>query len=215
MPKLRRLKLQKRCLIWLVYLTDSLFVELNKIMSKIIVGLTGPMASGKGTVKNYIVEKYAAKDCRFSSILRDILNRVDMPICRENLQKISTSLRQIFGEDLLAKAITKDAQSLDSNIVVIDGVRRMADIGHLIKLDNFILVSVDADLKTRYERLILRKENEDDKSKTFQAFLDDHKNEAEIAIPEVMSYAKEKINNDGSLTDLYQQIDEIIKNHLK
>lgn len=184
-------------------------------MSKIIIGLTGPMASGKGTVKNYIVEKYKAKDCRFSTILRDILNRADVSICRDNLQKISTALRQLFGDDLLAKAITKDAQGLDSDIVVIDGVRRMTDIGHLLKLDNFILVSVDADIKNRYERLILRKENEDDKSKTFQGFLDDHKNEAEINIPEVMSYAKEKINNDGSLVDLYNQIDEIIKKYLK
>jgi dephospho-CoA kinase len=138
-----------------------------------------------------------------------------MPICRENLQTISTALRQTFGEDLLAKAIAKDAQSLDSDVVVIDGVRRMTDIGHLIKLDHFVLVSIDADPKTRYERLILRNENEDDKSKTFQGFLDDHKIETEITIPEVMGYAKEKIDNNGSAEDLYKQIDEIIKKYTK
>ena len=184
-------------------------------MAKIIIGLTGPIASGKGTAKKYIVEKYAAKDCRFSSILRDILNRVDMPICRENLQKISTALRQTFGEDLLAKAIAKDATSLDSDIVVIDGVRRMTDIGHLIELNNFILVSIDAEPKVRYERLVLRNENEDDRSKTFQGFLDDHKIETEITIPEVMTYAKERVDNNGSLDDLHKQIDEIIKRHNK
>ena len=184
-------------------------------MAKIIIGLTGPIASGKGTAKKYIVEKYLAKDCRFSTILRDILNRVDMPICRENLQKISTALRQTFGEDLLAKAITKDAENLDSDVVVIDGVRRMTDIGHLIKLDHFVLVSIDAKPEARYERLVLRNENEDDKSKTFQGFLDDHKIETELTIPEVMTYAKEKINNNGSMEDLHKQIDEIIKKYTK
>ena len=184
-------------------------------MAKIIIGLTGPIASGKGTVKKYIVEKYMAKDCRFSTILRDILNRVDMPICRENLQKISTALRQTFGEDLLAKAITKDAENLDSDVVVIDGVRRMTDIGHLIKLDHFVLVSIDAKPETRYKRLVLRNENEDDKTKTFEAFLNDHKIETELTIPEVMSYAKEKIDNNGCDEDLHRQIDEIIKKYTK
>jgi dephospho-CoA kinase len=184
-------------------------------MAKIIIGLTGPIASGKGTVKNYIVEKYQASDCRFSTILRDILNRVDMPICRENLQKISTALRQTFGEDLLAKAITKDAQGLSTDVVVIDGIRRMTDIGHLIKLDHFVLVSIDAEPKTRHERLVLRNENEDDKTKTFEAFLADHKIETEMTIPEVMTYAKERIDNNGSLDDLKRQIDEIIKKYLK
>lgn len=184
-------------------------------MAKLIIGLTGPISSGKGTVKNYIVEKYKAEDCRFSTILRDILGRVDMPICRENLQKLSTSLRHTFGEDLLAKAITKDAQELASDIVVIDGIRRMTDIGHLIMLEHFVLVSIDADPKTRYERLILRNENEDDKCKTFEGFLDDHKRETEITIPEVMTYAKEGINNNGSLDDLHKQVDDIIKKYLK
>lgn len=184
-------------------------------MAKIIIGLTGPIASGKGTIKKYIVEKYGAKDCRFSSVLRDILNRVDVPICRENLQKISTALRQTFGEDLLAKAITKDAQNLDTDVVVIDGVRRMTDIGHLIKLDHFVLVSIDAEPKIRYERLILRNENEDDKTKTFEGFLNDHKIETEMTIPEVMSHAKEVINNNGSVEDLYKQIDSIIRKYNK
>ena len=77
-------------------------------MKKLIIGLTGPVASGKGTVKKYIEEKYGAKDCRFSTILRDVLVRIDVPIIRENLQKVSTTLRQLFGEDLLARVIAKD-----------------------------------------------------------------------------------------------------------
>ena len=32
---------------------------------------------------------------------------------------------------------------------------------------------------------------------------------------EVMTYAKEKIDNNGSLDDLHRQIDEIVKKYLK
>jgi dephospho-CoA kinase len=184
-------------------------------MAELILGLTGPISCGKGTVKKYIVEKYKAEDCRFSTILRDVLNRVDLPTSRDNLIKVSTVLRQTFGEDLLAKAIAKDASGLNSKVVVIDGIRRMTDIGHLINLPHFVLVSVDASPKVRHERLVLRKENEGDAQKTFEDFLADHRRETEITIPEVMSQAREKINNDGDFTVLYKQVDTIISKYIK
>jgi len=180
-------------------------------MSKIIIGLVGSLASGKETTKKYLAEKYNAKDCRFSTILRDVLLRVDVPNSRENLQKISTVLRANFGENLLAKAIAMDASKLDTEIVVIDGVRRFTDIEHLNELPNFILVKIDADSKVRYERMKLRNENAGDDKKTFEQFLEDHNAEADKQIPEVMKTAKYSIDNSGKLEDLYKQIDEILK----
>jgi dephospho-CoA kinase len=178
---------------------------------KIILGLVGLFACGKETVKKYLVEKYNAKDCRFSSILRDAMTRTAIPITRENLQKFSTILRLNFGEDLLAKAIAMDAAKLDADIVVIDGVRRPTDIEHLTKLPNFFLVKIEADPKIRYERLVKRNENIGDDKKTFEQFLEDHKGEADSLIPTVMETTKCSINNDGSFEDLYKQVDEVIK----
>ena len=180
-------------------------------MSKIILGLVGSLASGKETTKKYLIEKYQAKDCRFSSILRDILSRVDLPNSRENMQKLSTVLRANFGENLLAKAIAMDAGKLDASVVVIDGVRRFTDIEHLKDLPNFILVKIDADPKIRYKRLKTRNENAGDDKKTFEEFLKDHEAEADKQIPEVMKTAKYFIDNSGSFENLYKQIDEIIK----
>ena len=133
-----------------------------------------------------------------------------MPICRDNLQKLSTMLRQTFGEDLLAKAIARDASNLDADIVVIDGIRRLSDIGHLIDLNNFILIGVDADPKIRYQRLVERNENAGDDKKTFADFLQDQETEADRQIPEVIKMAKEKIDNSGSWEDLIKKIDEIV-----
>ncbi|MEI6280564.1 MAG: AAA family ATPase [bacterium] len=180
-------------------------------MNKIILGLTGPIASGKETVKKYLVEKYSAKDCKFSTILRDILNRATVPISRDSMQRLSTVLRVNFGEDLLAKAIAVDAAKLDSHVVVIDGVRRPTDIEHLNKLPNFFLVKIDADSKKRYERMVKRNENEGDDKKMYEEFLKDHQAEADSLVPIVMATAKYSIENSGGFEDLYKQIDEIIK----
>ena len=55
-----------------------------------------------------------------------------------------------------------------------------------------------------------RNENAGDDKKTFADFINDGKKEAELEIPTVMGNASFTINNDGSLEDLYKQINEII-----
>ena len=177
---------------------------------KIILGLVGSLASGKETTKKYLVEKHNAQDCRFSSILRDVLERIALPNSRENLQKLSTLLRGNFGENILAKAIAMDASKFNSNIVVVDGVRRFTDLEHLNKLPNFVLIKIDADPKIRYERMKLRNENAGDSEKTYEQFLNDGNAEADAQIPEVMKTAKYEIDNSGSLEDLYSQIEKIL-----
>lgn len=179
-------------------------------MSKIIVGLVGQIACGKETVKKYIAQKHNTQDCRFSTSLRDVVKRLSIPESRENLQKLSTMLRAGFGEDLLAKVIAVDASKLDSEIVVIDGVRRMADIKYLKELPNFYLIKIEADRKTRFDRMVARNENTGDKDKTIEQFTIDQNNETEMEIPIVMDFSKISINNDGTFEALYLQIDKII-----
>ena len=101
-------------------------------MAKVILGLVGPLASGKDTVKKYLESKYKAENCRFSTILRDVLRRIDVPVGRENLQQLSTVLRQSFGEDVLAKVIASDVSKMKSDIVVVDGVRPITHIQYFI-----------------------------------------------------------------------------------
>jgi dephospho-CoA kinase len=179
-------------------------------MAKKIFGLTGPIASGKGTVKKYIEKKYGSKDCRFSTVMRDILIRIGEETTRENMQKMSTVLRQNFGQNILAKVIAKDVEKIDADIIVIDGVRRISDIEFLNQLPNFTLISIDADPKIRYERMVKRNENKGDDKKTYESFLKDHEADSDYEVPIVMKTAKKSLDNNGDLENLYKQIEQII-----
>jgi dephospho-CoA kinase len=181
-------------------------------MSKIILGLVGPIASGKGTIKEYVIKKYNAKDCRFSSSLRDVLDRLSLDINRKNLINLSTVLRQTFGQDLLAKAISHDAKNLEADLIVVDGVRREEDIKYLKKIDNFFLLAVDAAPEIRYKRFVKRNENIGDDKKTYEEFLLDHQKETEITIPPIMKKAQIVVDNSGTLTKLFSEIDKFIAN---
>ncbi len=179
-------------------------------MEKIIIGLVGPIASGKGETKKYLQKNYGATEHRFSTMLRDLLDRMHIEQSRENLQGISTILRQRFGEDLLAKVLTEDVKNDNQELIVIDGIRRMADIAYLKELSGFCLVSIDADEKTRYQRVVSRNENPGDGEKSFEDFQKDGRAETELTIPEVMEIAKITIKNDGEMEELHANIDKLL-----
>jgi dephospho-CoA kinase len=179
-------------------------------MSKIILGLVGPIASGKEISKKYLEKKYQGQSFRFSTALRDILNRLYLPISRPNLQDLSLSLRTSFGANLLAQVINQDIINSKQNLIIVDGLRRLDDIAILKNLPNFYLIAIDAQQKIRYQRVIGREENIGDKDKTWKQFLEDEQKEAELEIPTVIAQAKYKLDNNGSLDELYEQIDKII-----
>ena len=179
-------------------------------MKKIILGFTGLIACGKGTAAKYYQEKYGAPTFRFSTSMRDLLDRLYLPQSRENMSAISRITREEFGQDLYAKVMAKDASQADHDIVVVEGIRRMDDVTELKKLNNFKLVAIEADMKIRYERLKIRGENSDDTTKTWEEFQKDHELETEISIPPVMAKADVVVNNDGTLEEFYKQLDELI-----
>lgn len=180
-------------------------------MSKIIVGLVGEIASGKGTVVKYLADKHGASTHRFSTIIRDVLDRLYIEHSRETLQQTSSMLRNTYGENILAKVMDEDTKNDKNNVVVIDGIRRVADIEFLKENPNFKLVFVDVSLEKRYERIIKRQENADDKNKTFEEFKLDAQREAELTIAELKNIADVVLDNNGTLQELENQIEELLK----
>jgi len=178
--------------------------------NKIIIGLIGEISSGKGTVAKYLEKKYGASSHRFSTPLRDVLTRLYTEINRENLVGLSKTLRELLGQDLLAKVISKDVNKDHSKIVVVDGIRRMADLIYLKELQEFKLAYITADIKIRYDRIIKRGENADDVNKTFEQFVKDHQLETELEIPKIGATADIKIDNNGNIEKLHKQIDAIL-----
>ena len=179
-------------------------------MPKLILGFVGPIASGKEAAKKYLEKKYNTSGHRFSTMLRDILNRIYTPINRQNMQDLSLDLRNRFGSDILARVIAEDVKNDTHDVIIVDGIRRMDDIVNLKNVEGFYLIGIEAKEEIRYERMKLRNENVGDNQKTFADFITDGKGEAELEIPTVMNNARFTINNDGTFEDLYKQIEEII-----
>jgi dephospho-CoA kinase len=120
-------------------------------------------------------------------------------------------LRNTYGENILAKVMDGDTKNDKNKIVVIDGIRRLADIEFLKKNPNFKLVFIDVSLEKRYERIIQREENADDKNKTFEEFKLDTQREAELTIAGLREQADIILDNNGTPEELEKQIEDLLK----
>jgi dephospho-CoA kinase len=179
--------------------------------TKIILGISGEIASGKDTVGKYLAEKYGALALRFSQPLRDILVRLHLEQNRENMATLSLHLRRAFGEDILSKVMLADAEKAQENFIVVDGVRRLPDIVHMETSEHFYFAYVEASSEKRYERLIQRRQNSDDATKTPAQFEKDAKLETELQIASLKERADFVINNDGTLEELHTQVDNMME----
>lgn len=178
----------------------------------IIIGLIGPMASGKSTATDYIAKTYEAACYRFSDIMRDLLQRLYLPSSRDNLIQISIVLRQEFGNDLFAKTMAEDIKNDEKHeYIVVEGIRREEDIAYLKLLPNFHMIGITCEIKTRYYRLSSRHEKSDDQQKTYEDFVADHERETEKSIVPLMEKVEYLIHNNSSLQDFYKEIDATIK----
>lgn len=180
-------------------------------MNKVILGFVSKLAAGKTTVCKYLAEKHGADIFTFSTPLRDVLDRFNLPQNRQNMQAVSQGLREALGQDILAKVMADDSQKSTAGLVCVDGVRRPKDLEYLKKLDNFHLIFVDADQKLRWQRITTRGQNPGEDSWTFEEFKQRERAEAESLIDEVAREAKFKILNNGTVEELYEQIEKILK----
>lgn len=125
---------------------------------KIIIGLTGPMAGGKGIAVEFLKSKgffYSSTSER----VREECRKRKIEITRNNLQDIADELRQRFGPEVLAKRTWEIVKKYPK--VVIDSIRGEAEVDFFKTKPNFYLIGVTASRKLRYQRLISRSRESD------------------------------------------------------
>lgn len=180
-------------------------------MDKIIIGLVGEAAAGKGTVANYLIEKYGATTFVFSSPMKDCVKRLHLPLSRENLTKFSELSRKAYGDDLYAHVIAEDCKASDAAMIVVDGVRRHTDIGTLKHLPGFHLIYVTAPVELRWQRARNRGEKAGESEMSLEQFKQEELLPTEVEIRSVGESAEFMVENSGSFDELYTSMSSIME----
>lgn len=127
-----------------------------------IIGLTGPMASGKSTVVDALKSQGFNKHFTLSDIVREECAQQGKEVTRDNLMATGQSLREEFGAGVLgARALNKIKKEGENDDWIVDGIRNPAEALELQKHHNFTLVANTAPEELIISRILSRKRSDD------------------------------------------------------
>ncbi len=135
---------------------------------------------------------------------------------RENLIKLGNELRRRNRASFLAEETIKRLAPAQNHIV--DSIRNPAEVGALKRLDDFILIGVDAPVERRFKRGLDRKRPGD--AQTLDDFIEkekkENKNDSQNQqLKKCLQLADIVIINDSTLEEFHKKIDEAIKKYKK
>ncbi len=174
-----------------------------------IVGITGTLGAGKGTIVEYLVNK---KGFRHFSVreylIREIKNR-GMNVNCDSMTVVANDLRARNNPAFIIEELYREAAKTGKNSII-ESIRTPGEIEFLRKQGNFVLLAVDADARLRYERISLRA-SETDKI-DFQTFLKNEKREMTSLdinkqnLSRCIDMADIVLKNKGSIEELINQL---------
>jgi dephospho-CoA kinase len=126
-----------------------------------IIGLTGPIASGKSILAKMLLER-GFIILSLSEEVREEVRKRGLPIERKILQNLGNKMRQEYGNGYWAKRLI--AKTEKGKNYVIEGIRNPGEIEELRKLRNFILIGVDAPIENRLRWILARDKDSDPKN---------------------------------------------------
>jgi dephospho-CoA kinase len=185
-----------------------------------IIGITGTLASGKTSVKDFFLSRFPSSYfISLSDIIEEELLKEGKELKRENFIEKGNELRKRYGDQVLVEVVTLTlSEKIEKQFLIIDGIRNPGEVEFLRKKfgKDFILIAFDAPREIRFRRLRERKKEGD--PKTFEEFLeidetDLGKNQPEYGqnVEECLKLADYLIINDGSVNELNKKLEEIAK----
>jgi len=178
-----------------------------------IIGITGTLGAGKGTIGEYLATKYGFNYFSARDVWNEEIARRGLPSNRDTMTATANDLRAQHGSHYFAEGALARAQKLGGN-AVFESIRTIGEAEYL-KSHGALLWAVDADINKRYERIMLRASETDKVS--FEKFVADEEREMRSDDPNkqnlaaVRNLADHIFYNNGTQEELFKQVEEVLK----
>ena len=176
-----------------------------------LIGITGTNGSGKGTVEEYLVMKKGFSHYSARMFLVEEVTKRGMRQNRESMREVANALRKEHGPSYLMERLYEMAK--DEPKAVLGSVRTIGE-AEFLKSKGVHLFAVDADRKLRHERIVAR--GADGDALSYEEFCTQE--DQEMASPDpwdmnvfgVMQISDAKIENNGTVEELHQAVDQAL-----
>ncbi|MDR1758515.1 MAG: sulfurtransferase TusA family protein [Bacteroidales bacterium] len=179
-----------------------------------IFGITGTLGAGKGTVVEYMIERYHFRHYSVRAYLLENIRQRNLPENRDSMVIVANDLREKYGNSFIVDELYKTALAHHCP-AIIESIRTPGEIDSLKNKGNFILLSVDAPPETRYQRILCRQSETDRVS--YQDFLENEKREmhsdnpAKQNLAACIARADFSFYNSADKETLYKEIDKMMQ----
>lgn len=174
-----------------------------------ILGITGTIGAGKGTVVNYLVKEKGFEHHSVREFLLEEIRKRGLPEHRGSMRDVGNELREKHHPAHVVETLHGRAKG----DAVIESVRTVGE-AEFLKAAGAYIIAVDAERKLRYDRAVARGSSTDNLS--FEEFVVEEDREMHSTEPwdmnvfAVMDMADWKIENNGSEEELHAKIEEML-----
>lgn len=179
----------------------------------LIIGITGTLGAGKGTIVDYLVAEKGFTHYSVRAFLLKEIRLRGLPENRDSMVLVANELRGIHGPSYVTDQLYFEAAARGENCII-ESIRTPGEIDSLSVKGNFFLLAVDAEPRVRFERIVQRSSETDQIS--FDTFLENESREMNTTDPSkqnLMACIKRAdfvFNNDGTKEDLFSQVEKVL-----
>ncbi|MEM2136379.1 MAG: AAA family ATPase [Candidatus Methanomethylicia archaeon] len=175
---------------------------------RIIICLTGMPGSGKSMISE-IAKRMGITTITMGDVIREEAKNRNIEPTLNNLGWLMMEMRKTMGANIIALKCIEKIKKIDSNKILIEGVRNLEEVEEFRKIGNVVIVAVHASPKTRFRRLVDRGRSDD--PKTWEEFQERDFKELEIGIGKVIALADKVIINEGTKEELEENTLKILE----
>jgi dephospho-CoA kinase len=179
----------------------------------LIIGITGTLGAGKGTIVDYLVKEKGLVHFSVRGFISEEILRRGLIVNRDSMVIVANDLRAKHSPSYIVDKLYERAL-LSGNSCVIESIRTPGEIDSLREKGNFVLFAVDAKPEKRFERIIERNSETDRIS--FLTFIENEQREMNSDDPnkqnlkKCIEMADYVFENNKSIAELQQKVEEVI-----
>ncbi len=179
----------------------------------LIIGITGTLGAGKGTVVEYLTKERGFDHYSVRAYLLEEIKLRGMAENRDSMFNLANELRAQHGPSYVTDQLYLKAAESGNNCII-ESIRTPGEIVSLREKGNFFLFAVDADPQLRYKRIVERQSETDRIS--LATFIENESREMNTSDPNrqnlkaCIQEADFVFNNDGTREELFSAVEKAL-----
>ncbi len=176
-------------------------------MTKRLILITGMAGSGKTTLSN-IIRASGIRVVTMGDVIREYASQLGLDPSPEAIGHLAEDIRK-EGSDAVARRCMRILKAVPQDLVVVDGIRSLAEVEAFKKEYASTLVAVHASPLSRFKRLTRRGRSDD--PKTWEEFREWDRRELGFGMGDAIALADHMIANDDGINSLGPAFEAILR----